>query len=143
MPPTVFEEMESQLGISVPEKIFPYRATFDFESFFLPLNSSTEKTQLLNEHVPASVAITSNVPGYEDPMCFVTDGNAQHLIDRFLSYLEEISNVSRLLIEQTYAPVVAEIDQIISTEKRRVEAGEKPCLLKYAEKLKSKFIVVP
>ena len=139
VPPTVFEEMESQLGISVPEKIFPYRATFDFESFFLPLNSSTEKTQLLNEHVPASVAITSNVPGYEEPMCFVTDGNAQHLIDRFLSYLEEISNVSRLLIEQTYAPVVAEIDQIISTEKRRVEAGEKPCLLKYAEKLKSKF----
>ena len=72
VPKTIFEELEDE-GIIVPEeaRYFPYRATFDFECFFDKERAqelkNTEKLNWESAHVPLSVSVCSNVPGYQAP----------------------------------------------------------------------------
>lgn len=81
VPKTIFEELEDE-GIIVSEegRYFPYRATFDFECYFDKENANqeknTEKLTWQSAHVPLSVSVCSNVPGYQEAKCFVSDGDS-------------------------------------------------------------------
>ena len=85
---TVFEKLELE-GINIPAELrcFPYRATFDFETYQESSNlpQETASSQWIGEHIPLSVSICSNVPGYERPVCFVTDGDAKKTYDQLSS----------------------------------------------------------
>ena len=114
VPQTLFHILEDE-GINVPDdlKFYPYRATFDFECYFKhhaqhPRNS--EKLTWEAEHVPLSVSVCSNVPGYDQPRCFVTTGDTSDLIKRFLDYLLEISEASYLLLLEQFSTVFDHID---------------------------------
>lgn len=83
-----------RFGFNVDTRfVFPYRATYDFEVFFdkdeLPQTQS-ENTVFIAKHIPMSVAVCSNVPGFTEPQCYVNEGNTQELIDRMVNYLENI-----------------------------------------------------
>ena len=82
-PPSVFERLDDE-GIVVEKTLryYPYRATFDFECFFTGDNlpADTDHVQWVARHVPLSVSVASNVPGYEPALCFVTDGDADKLV---------------------------------------------------------------
>ena len=41
-----------------------------------------------------SVSICSNVPGFEDPCCFISNGDPQDLVNRMGDYLDDISEKS-------------------------------------------------
>ena len=64
-----------ELGINVAEefRFYPFRATFDFECYFvnsdLPPNSPT--LDWLARHEILSVSICSNALGFSLPYCFV------------------------------------------------------------------------
>lgn len=59
----------------------PYFATWDLESFQYHVRSeSNAALQWTAEHVPASISIASNVPGYESAHCFVTYGHSKNLV---------------------------------------------------------------
>ena len=72
VPTTLFEELEEE-GILAPEeaRYFPYRATFDFECYFDKEKAqelkNTDKLTWQSAHVPLSVSVCSNVPGYQAP----------------------------------------------------------------------------
>ena len=90
VPQTLFHLLEDE-GIVVPDdlRFYPYRVTFDFECYFKhhaqhPRNS--EKLTWEAEHVPLSVSVCSNVPGYDQPRCFVTSGDTSDLIKRFYRF---------------------------------------------------------
>ena len=90
----------------VPEslKYFPYRATSDFERYFNKHTQNPRNSEKLTweaEHIPLSVSVCSNVPGYDQPRCFLTNDDTSELIKRFVEYLVESSNTSySLLLEQ-------------------------------------------
>ena len=102
VPKTVFEELEDE-GIVVSEehRYFPYRATFDFECYFDKEKAqelkNTEKLNWQSGHVPLSVSVCSNVPGYQAPKCFVSEGEPSQMIEEFVKYLTEISTESSSL----------------------------------------------
>ena len=80
-------------GILVPEegRYFPYRATFDFESYFdkekaQELKNSKKLTRK-SAHVPLSVSVCSNVPGYQAPKCFASNGDPNAFITEFIQCL--------------------------------------------------------
>ena len=81
----MFEELEEE-GIIVPEeaRYFPYRAAFDFECYFdkekVEELKKTDKLTWQSPHVPLSISVCSKVPGYEDPKCFVSNGDAGQFI---------------------------------------------------------------
>lgn len=53
----------------------------------------------------SSVNACSNVPGYQSPKCFVTDGDPKGLITEFIQYLISISTKSSSLLRQQYTEV--------------------------------------
>ena len=95
--PSVFQRLEDE-GIHVVDvlRFYPYRATFDFECFFdgdnLP--NTTDHVEWVARHVPLSVSVASNVPGYEAPRCFVTDGDSNKLIAEMMSHLHAVSDAA-------------------------------------------------
>ena len=78
------------------DKFFPYFATWDLESFQVEINNNNNQSRLqcACEHVPASISVASNVPGYESANCFVTNGNSEQLVREFVEYVHEISDIT-------------------------------------------------
>ena len=55
--------------------------------------------------MPLSVSVCSNVPGYQAPKCFVSEGDSDLLLKEFVQYLTTISTKSSSLLRQRYAEV--------------------------------------
>ena len=110
VPKTIFEELKDE-GIVAPEewRYFPYHATFDFECCFDQEKAqelkNTEKLTWQSAHVPLSVSVCSNLPGYQAPRCFVSEGDSDLLLEEFVQYLTTISTKSSSLLRQRYAEV--------------------------------------
>ena len=117
VPKTIFEELEDE-GIIVPEeaRYFPYRAMFDFEWFFdkekVHELKNTEKLNWESAHVPLSVSVCSNVPSFEDPKCFVSNGDPNVFIREFMQYLVSISTKSASILREQFAPVFEALKQV-------------------------------
>jgi hypothetical protein len=75
--------------IDIPEdlKYFHFRATFDFECYFKHESHHPRNTEKLTweaEHVPLSVSVFSNIPGYDEHKCFVSSGDTREMIQKFV-----------------------------------------------------------
>ena len=106
-------------GIKVPEGyIYPYRATYDFESILAPVapgeKKQTEHTQYTTKHIPVSVSVCSNVPGFDKPACFVSsdEQDPQGLVDQMIDYLEEISDHAFQLLQNDFRDVYQQISEL-------------------------------
>ena len=111
-PASIFERLDDEGIIASPVlRYFPYRATFDFECYFsderLPVNS--DKLQWSARHVPLSVSVASNVPGYEPAQCYVTDGDADKLVGCMITRLNTISDAAYESLLPLYADVLEEL----------------------------------
>ena len=92
------------LGINIPNEMrfYPYFAVFDFEVYFkYDIDPSSATTQYIAEHIPISVAICSNVPGFEHPKCIVSE-NSDQLVSKMVDYLEEMRMKARLILHQKF-----------------------------------------
>jgi hypothetical protein len=105
-PLTIWEELD-EAGIKVEDRFFPYRATFDIETYFTKENlpRNTDKVDWVAQHNLLSISVASNVPDYEEPVCFVTDGDSQTVVDDFISHLEAISETSYNILCEHYEGV--------------------------------------
>ena len=111
-PPSVFERLDDE-GIVVEKMLryYPYRTTFDFESYFsddrLPANS--DKLRWSARHIPLSVSVASNVPGHETPQCYVTDGDSDKLVGDMMASLSAISDAAYDLLKPSYESVLDQL----------------------------------
>ncbi len=81
-------------------KFFPYRAVFDFDSY-LDKSASAQTSDKLTwgaKHIPVNVSVCSNIPDFQSPMCFISKGDPQILVDQMMNYLLQISNHSKALM---------------------------------------------
>ena len=111
-PSSIFERLDDEGIIASPVlRYFPYRATFDFECYFsderLPVNS--DKLQWSARHVPLSISVASNVPGYEPAQCYVTDGDSDKLVADMMDHLTAISDAAYESLLPLYADVLEEL----------------------------------
>ena len=112
-PSSVFERLDDE-GVVVGDSLrfYPYRATFDFESFVTGdiLPADTDHVQWVARHIPLSVSVASNVPGYEPALCFVTDGDADKLVGSMMTRLNTTSDAAFASLLPLYADVLADLD---------------------------------
>ena len=112
-PSSVFERLDDE-GIVVSDylRYYPYRATFDFECYFsderLPTN--TDHVEWIARHVPLSVSVASNVPGYEPAQCYITDGDSDKLVADMMRHLHTISDAAYDALLPSYVDVLADLD---------------------------------
>ena len=103
IPKTVFEQLEEE-GIIVPEeaRYFPYHATFDSECYFDQVKAqelkNADKLNWQSSHLPLSVSVCSNVPRYQAPQFFVSNGDPNAFISELIQYLTKISLKSYSLL---------------------------------------------
>lgn len=71
----------------------------------MPELKNTDKLTWESSLVALSVNVCRNVPGYQAPKCFVTDGDPKALITEFIQYLISISTKSSSLLRQQYTEV--------------------------------------
>jgi hypothetical protein len=111
---TIFDEIEDSTGVYIsPErKFFPYRITFDIESYLERDNlpAASEKLSFIGRHRIMSVSVCSNVPDYEKAQCFISDGSDRELIRRFVDYLTLIQQKSFSLLGKEYKDVLQLLD---------------------------------
>ena len=58
-------------------------------------------------HVPLSVSLAFNVPGYEPALCFVTDGDSDKLVESMMTRLNTISDTAYESLLPSYKDVLA------------------------------------
>ena len=112
--PSIFQRLDDE-GIVVDEALryYPYRATFDFECYFTGDNlpADTDHVQWSARHVPLSVSVASNVPGYEPALCFVTDGDADKLVEAMMVHLITLSDAAYDSLLTAYKYVLDNLKQ--------------------------------
>ena len=59
----------------------------------LSTSSLSSSLKYTHRHVPISVAFHSDVPGFEEPVCFVENKDPQALVDHMMSYLDQMADV--------------------------------------------------
>ena len=57
------------------------------------------------------VSLCSNVPGYDEPKCFVSSGNTREMIKQFIDHLVQISQESYALLLDRFSDVFEQINQ--------------------------------
>ena len=123
---TVFDELEDA-GVDVAEEFryYPYRATFDFECYFSKddLPADTAKVTWKATHIPLSVSLCSNIPGYTEPICLVTTGNSEELIKNMIMKLEEMSAAANELLTDRYQDILSALNWKLA-EALQIEPGD-------------------
>ena len=114
-PASIFERLDDEgIIVSPVLRYFPCRATFDFECYFsderLPTN--TDHVEWIARHVPLSVSVASNVPGYEPAQCYITDGDSDKLVADMMVHLTAISDTAYDSLLPSYVDVLADLDAL-------------------------------
>ena len=107
--PSIFQRLDDE-GITIPEalRFYPFRATFDFECYFDSKNlpADSDRVHWIARHVPLSVSLASNVPGYETPRCYVTEGDSDKLVADMMAGLVSTSDAAYDLLKPSYESVL-------------------------------------
>ena len=131
-PPSIFECLDDE-GVVVSDSLcfYPYRATFDFECFFTGDNlpADTNTLQWSARHIPLSVSMASNVPGYEPAQCYVTDGDSDKLVADMMDHLTAISDAAFESLKPSYESVLDKLKML----KEEWDSAEEECGLEEAE----------
>lgn len=117
-------ELLARHGIQVDTSyVYKYRSTFDFETYYPPSENlptptnPDSKTEYIAEHIPLSVAMTSNIPNFKTVKCLITEGNTQKLIDKMGDYLEEMSDYAYMLLKEDFSDVFEQLDALDEQQK--------------------------
>ena len=115
-PQTIFDQL-SAYGIVIPIELrfYPYRICFDIECA-LSRDTGIPNTNNIAysfKHNLASIAVCSNIDGYTEPHCFISDGSTRDLVKRTLHYMLEIAGEAHILVREIfseYIPLIEAID---------------------------------
>ena len=115
--PSVFERLDDE-NIRVAEALryYPYRATFDFECWFdtEQLPSDSDQVHWVACHVPLSVSVASNVPGYEQVKFLVTDGDTNKLVSAMMDILRSMSDATYDKIKDSYEYALEQLAEALT-----------------------------
>ena len=124
---TAFELLADE-GIAVDEekKFHPYRVTYDFESYFSKedLPQASEKLTWEAKHIPLNVSICSNVPGYKQPQCFVTEGDPQELVSKMVDYMHQIQTTAESYLHEEHSDYYNALLELLQQKQQQLKANK-------------------
>ena len=120
----MFERIRN-LGLEVPNVLYPYRITYDIECLLSKeqLPEGTDKVTYTSRHELLSVSVCSNVPGYDTPVCLIRSGTVQELVNDFVDRLETIACRVEDLLSERLGDVLHSLRALV----RQREEVERAC----------------
>ena len=112
---TIFEEL-ADWGINVASHnhFYPWFIVFDFESILQQTSKKvSETTTYIQKHVPISVSVSSNVDGYDTPVCIV-NADTEHLIVEMLQHMSLVKDRARALARDKWKAVFKQMHTTLS-----------------------------
>ena len=102
---TLFERLEEEEGVIVPVHLHysTFFSTWDIEVLQAHEEIRTERTSFYRKHRVVSIANCSNVPGFEEPVCFVNETGDAAVIEEFYEYQQTISNAKYEVVKPLYS----------------------------------------
>ena len=100
---TVFDKLdELEIHVDEEDRYAEYFITYDFEALLsnTATPSSTSNTVHENVHIPVSVSVCSNIPGAQQPKCFVSSGDPQALVNEMMQYCNTLATRAGLLMRR-------------------------------------------
>ncbi|KAK3718953.1 hypothetical protein QZH41_005939 [Actinostola sp. cb2023] len=88
------------------------------------LPENTTKLTWVNKHVSLSFSVCSNVAGFKEPKCFITNGNSHDSIKEFADYLVQVSQESYRLLLNDFEGVFTAIEDQIGEQDNMQEMVE-------------------
>ena len=140
---SIFQEIENE-GIFVPNEDYFYcfRAAFDYESYFCKENLPPNGPQLewLSDHISISVNVGSNIQGFLENKCFVSNRNVEQLVSckiqeqfRYVFVALELLRDTRLAAEPNSSKeklpltrLMNRFDAFLSDQEQAVQAINNP-----------------
>ena len=119
---TLFTKI-ADLGIEITEKLkfYPFKIAYDFETLFAPCpKENAPKLSYENIMVPASVSVCSDVPGFTQPKCFISEGNPKDMIIKMHSYMLEIADEAYKLLKEIYSTYLNALEALDDKEAKTV-----------------------
>ena len=95
------------------------RATFDMEVYYpqTHLPDKTEKLEFKAQYALLSISVASNVPSYEEPECFIVQGegreHALHTMTAFVDHQEKIADKASELELQRFTPLLNTVEETL------------------------------
>ena len=124
--PTVFELLADE-GITIDDEkqFYPYRITYDFESYFCKedVPALSEKLTWEAKHIPLSVSVCSNIPGYQEPRCFVTEGDPEKLVSKMVDYMHQIQTTAEAYLHEEHSDYYNALLELVQ-QKQQFESNE-------------------
>ena len=81
---TVFHKLE-KIGIYVDDRAYNFVSTFDFEAMQIPEVQNLHGRDTHYIHIPISVSLCTNIPGYTEPVHIQSNGSPQILVEKMIS----------------------------------------------------------
>ena len=76
--------------------------------------------------MPLSVGIATNVPNFENGVCFVTNGDENDLLKKMLKYLEDASNAAYGIMKSKFDYVFQALELSENVRKENLTKNLKP-----------------
>jgi hypothetical protein len=125
---SIFDEIKQKTGINVPirERFYPYRATFDIECYLQSPTGknlsapSTSKLSIQSEHELMSIAVCSNIPGFEQAKCIISNGSSDEVVEEFVLYLHSMSDKAQCLLLEKHQLLIERM-VLFENSRKKVE----------------------
>ena len=116
-------------NIHVPKELqfYDYRAVYDIETMMdskIETLKDTEKIEWKAKHVLLSVSICSNVPGFTNPSCYISNGNPMYVVKSMVDNLNKISKEACTLMTEKLNPYIHELELRIQSIHEDSEEGK-------------------
>jgi hypothetical protein len=112
----IFEKLDLfSLKVPKEKQFYPYFIVYDFEAILKKVEEKDKcDTNLtwMNEHRLISVAICSNIPGFETPFCIV-NGDEDQLVLEMFDYLEMLADTAYDLVQHRWWDVIHHLEQMV------------------------------
>jgi G:T-mismatch repair DNA endonuclease (very short patch repair protein) len=100
---------ETGIWVDHQDRFYDYRVTYDLEACLV---RTSDSPIYKSRHVPMSVSLASNVPGFEGPYCIVSGGDSLDMVSRMVEKLVEISDEAYRLTSQRMRPYLDALNDL-------------------------------
>ena len=116
IPKNVFEQFDDERIITLEpdDRFYPYRLCWDCEVYFdtSELPNSTDRLEFHARHRLASISLVSNVPGYEEAITLVSEGDERDVVFKAMDYMVEVSTKAGEIMMERYENEYAIIEML-------------------------------